>query len=337
MSVKILSTLGPSSLNKSTVQALEKAGVNLFRINLSHTQLEDVEKIISNIQAWTEVPICLDSEGAQVRNGLMVAGQALFNTGDLVKIHSCGVIGDSENISFTPASVCSQLRIGDVIQVDFNSASFSVVDCHSDYLTVKVIHGGYVGSNKGAVVSRSLKLAAITQKDEAAFDVGLKMGIKNFALSFTHCADDVAQARNIIGEMNLISKIESIQGVLNLKEILPRVDQILIDRGDLSREIAIEKIPFIQRSIIAYARIYETPVYVATNLLESMIHSGTPTRAESNDVASTLLMGASGLVLAAETAIGHYPVESVKMIAAIIRQFEHWSPETSFKDLIDFE
>ena len=143
--------------------------------------------------------------------------------------------------------------------------------------------------------------------------------------------------REIIGEKTLISKIESIQGVLNLKEILPRVDQILIDRGDLSREIAIEKIPFIQRSIIAYARIYETPVYVATNLLESMIHSGTPTRAESNDVASTLLMGASGLVLAAETAIGHYPVESVKMIAAIIRQFEHWSPETSFNDLIDFE
>jgi len=335
--VRILSTLGPNTLNQATVKQLGKEGVNLFRINLSHTALDDLEEIISNIQAWTEVPICLDSEGAQVRNGLMVAGQALFNAGDLVRIHSCVVIGDSENISFTPVSVFSQLRIGDVIQVDFNSASFSVVDCNSNYLTAKVIHGGYVGSNKGAVVSRPLKLAAITQKDEAAFDLGLKMGIKDFALSFTHCAEDVAQVRSIIGEMNLISKIESIQGVLNLKEILPRVDQILIDRGDLSREIAIEKIPFIQRSIIAYARIYETPVYVATNLLESMINSGAPTRAEANDVASTLLMGASGLVLAAETAIGQYPVESVKMIASIVRQFEYWSPETSFNDLIDFE
>jgi len=112
------------------------------------------------------------------------------------------------------------------------------------------------------------------------------------------------------------------------------VDQILIDRGDLSREVPIEKIPFIQRSIISYARMYETPVYVATNLLESMINHGSPTSAEANDVASTLLMGASGLVLAAETAIGQYPVELVEMIAAIIKQFEQWSPETSFQDLI---
>ena len=131
--------------------------------------------------------------------------------------------------------------------------------------------------------------------------------------------------REIIGEKTLISKIESIQGVLNLKKILPLVDQILIDRGDLSREVPIEKIPFIQRSIISYARMYETPVYVATNLLESMINHGAPTRAEANDVASTLLMGASGLVLAAETAIGQYPVESVEMITAIIKQFEQWS------------
>ena len=133
---------------------------------------------------------------------------------------------------------------------------------------------------------------------------------------------------------NKVSKIESIKGVLNLKDILPLVNQILIDRGDLSREISIEKIPFIQRSIIAYARMYETPVYVATNLLESMINHGSPTRAEANDVASTLLMGANGLVLAAETAIGRYPVESVEMVNAIIKQFEQWSPDASFQDMV---
>jgi pyruvate kinase len=332
--VKILSTLGPSSLNKESVQLLSKQGVNLFRINLSHTVLEDVEGIISKIQSWTDVPVCLDSEGAQVRNGFMESGSIVYQTGDSVTIHPEAIVGDRQNISFTPDSVFSQLNEGDEIRVDFDSAAFRITGIECDQLIATVIAGGHVGSNKGAVVSKSLKLDPITPKDKAAFETGLAMGVKNFALSFTHCAEDVRRVRGIIGDKTLISKIESIQGVLNLKEILPLVDQILIDRGDLSREIPIEKIPFIQRSIIAYARMYETPVYVATNLLESMIDHGAPTRAEANDVASTLLMGASGLVLAAETAIGQYPVESVEMITAIIQQFEGWSPDTSFQDLI---
>jgi pyruvate kinase len=163
----------------------------------------------------------------------------------------------------------------------------------------------------------------------------LGLGIKNYSLSFTNSAEDVYQLRQIIGyKVNLISKIESIRGVINLGEILPKVDQILIDRGDLSREIDIEKIPFIQRLIVSNANHTQTPVFVATNLLESMIKSKTPTRAEANDVASTLLMGASGLVLAAETAIGKYPVEAVDMINLIIQQYNKWTPEASFKDFI---
>jgi len=333
--IKILSTLGPGSLNKETVQTLASKGVNLFRINLSHTAFEDVEGVVSQIQSWTDVPVCLDSEGAQVRNGFMESGSVVYQTGDLVYIHPRAIVGDRRNISFTPSSVFSQLNEGDEIRVDFDSVAFRITGVESDQLIATVLQGGRVGSNKGAVVSRPLQLDPITPKDKAAFEIGLAMGVKNFALSFTHCASDVQRVREIMGEMTLISKIESIQGVLNLKEILPLVDQILIDRGDLSREIPIEKIPFIQRSIIAYARMYETPVYVATNLLESMINHGSPTRAEANDVASTLLMGASGLVLAAETAIGQYPVESVEMIAAIIKQFEQWSPDTSFQDLIE--
>ena len=135
-------------------------------------------------------------------------------------------------------------------------------------------------------------------------------------------------------DVNLISKIESIRGVLNLDEILPLVDEILIDRGDLSREVAIEKIPFLQRRIISKARSKDVPVYVATNLLESMTNTHAPTRAEVNDVASTLLMGADGLVLAAETAIGQYPIEAVKMINSLVKQFTRWTPESSVKDII---
>jgi len=335
MDIKILATLGPASLNEETVKRLTKNGVWLFRINLSHTSLEDVEGVISKIQSWTDIPICLDSEGAQIRNQKMVSEAVEYKKGDTVTIHHKPIVGDSHHISFTPHTVSQQLKVGDVIRVDFNSVSFKITEDKSDHLIAIVLDEGHVGSNKAADVNRHIALDAVTPKDREAFRIGLEMGVKNFSLSFTNSAEDVKSVREIIGnDTNLISKIESIEGVLNLEEILPVVDQILIDRGDLSREVSIEKIPFIQRRIISYAKSKGTPVFVATNLLESMIKVNAPTRAEANDVASTLLMGASGLVLAAETAIGAHPVSAVKMINAIIDQYERWTPESSFRDII---
>ena len=335
MSTNILVTLGPSSLNIRTVKELTKKGVDLFRINLSHTKLDDVRDIIENIQSWTDVPVCLDSEGAQIRNQDMVSEFVNFQKDDIVKIHHDSVVGDSNNISFTPDNVSQQLNVGDEIRVDFNSVCFCITEIHDNFVLATVKRGGTVGSNKAADSNADIKLSAVTPKDEKAFEIGLSLGVENFSLSFTNSAEDVSQVREIIGNnSNLISKIESIKGVLNLGEILPVVDQILIDRGDLSREVSIEKIPFIQRRIISYARSKDTPVYVATNLLESMIKSASPTRAEANDVASTLLMGASGLVLAAETAIGDYPVEAVEMVNLIIKQYNRWTTESSFNEII---
>jgi len=335
MKVKILATLGPSSLSERIVRELADNGVGVFRINLSHTALEDVTSIIGKIQSWTDVPICLDSEGAQVRNQKMSSESVVFQKGDIVKIHHDAIIGDSKNISFAPWNVSHQLKIGDRIRVDFKSVSFSVVEIKADCILASVIEGGVVGSNKAADIDRDIDLDPVTTKDKAAFEIGLKMGVENYSLSFTNSAEDVEAVRSIIGyDVNLISKIESIKGVLNLNEILPLVDEILIDRGDLSREIPIEKIPFVQRSIISYAKSQEVPVFVATNLLESMIKEISPTRAEANDVASTLLMGASGLVLAAETAIGAHPIGAVKMINMIIKQYNRWGPESSLKNFI---
>ncbi len=335
MNTKILATLGPASLNIDTVKELTQKGVDLFRINLSHTKLEDVREIIENIQSWTNVPVCLDSEGAQIRNQDMTSESVDFKKDDIVKIHHIPVVGDSNNISFTPNNVSQQLRVGDEIRVDFNSVCFCITEVQDNFLLAVVKIEGAVGSNKAADTSADIELSAVTLKDKKAFEIGLSMGVENFSLSFTNSAEDVSQVREIIGNnSNLISKIESIKGVLNLGEILPVVDQILIDRGDLSREIPIEKIPFIQRRIISYARSKDVPVYVATNLLESMINSVLPTRAEANDVASTLLMGASGLVLAAETAIGDYPIDAVKMINLIIKQYNRWTTESSFNDII---
>ena len=331
----VLVTIGPSSLNEAVIRKLTEEGVYLFRINLSHTNLEDVEEIIKKIGSWSDVPICLDSEGAQIRNQKMESEHVEYITGTVVKIYHRSIVGNSSKISFVPEFISKEFRVGDIINVDFNAVSFKVTCIESDYLLANVETGGFVGSNKAADVNRSIGLPPVTEKDKEAFKIGLENGVVNFSLSFANCAKDVEQVREIIGpESNLISKIESIEGVLNLGDILPLTDQILIDRGDLSREVTIEKIPLIQRRIISYAKSKDVPVYVATNLLETMIKTPMPTRAEVNDVVSTLIMGANGLVLAAETAIGSHPVEAVEMINSLIKQYNRWSPDSSFGDII---
>ena len=334
MSIKILATIGPSSLNREIISKLEENGVDLFRINLSHTKLHDLKEVIEKIQKWSSVPICLDSEGAQIRNQDMNSESVTFKQGDKVRIHNKFIKGDNANLSLTPSNVFAQLKIGDVIYIDFHSVSLKVIELGNEAHVSEVLNSGKVGSNKAININRDIKLSPLTEKDIQAFKIGKEIGIDNFSLSFTNCSEDVVEARKIVLNSNLISKIESIKGVLNLDEILPLVDQILIDRGDLSREVDIEKIPFIQRRIIAHARSKNTPVYVATNLLESMIENQLPTRAEVNDIGSTLLMGADGLVLAAETAIGKYPVQTVEMVNKVIKQYNRWTPESSSTDII---
>jgi len=335
MNIKLLATIGPSSFNKNTISEMEANNVDLFKINLSHTKISDLEEMIESLQKWSSVPVCLDSEGAQVRNQYMINESVAFNIGDNVKIHPDEVKGDNKNISFVPVSIFKQLNVNDLIHVDFHSVTLKILEKKDEFLMAEVISSGIVGSNKAVNIDREIELEPITKKDLEAFQIGKKMGVTNYALSFTNSANDVKLIREIIGmEANLISKIESIRGVLNLDEILPLVNYILIDRGDLSREIAIEKIPFIQRRIISKARSKHVSVYVATNLLESMTKTHIPTRAEVNDVASTLLMGADGLVLAAETAIGKYPIEAVAMINSLVMQFMRWTPESSMKDII---
>jgi pyruvate kinase len=335
MTLKILATLGPSSLNEEVMQALTKENVHLFRINLSHTHTEEIENTIKNVQSWTDTPICLDSEGAQIRNQSMKKEPIKYTKGDIVKIHHDEVIGDSQNISFTPNNISRNFAVGDNIFLDFNSAKFKVTEKNNNFCYAIVEHGGHVGSNKAVNIDREIPLEVITKKDKVAVEIGLDMGVSNFSLSFANSAQDVVAMRNLIGQKsNLIAKIESVKGVLNLDEILSATNQILIDRGDLSREAPIEKIPFLQRRIVSRAKSSSIPVFVATNLLESMIETKNPTRAEVNDVVSTLLMGADGLVLAAETAIGKYPLGVVKMLNSLIKQYNRWTPNSSFEDIL---
>jgi pyruvate kinase len=335
---KILVTLGPASLNYETIKQMEQEGVHLFRINLSHANLDSLEELIAKIQKWTDVPVCLDSEGAQIRNQSMGSGSVNFQKGKQVRIHFDKTSGDSNSISFTPTDIAKAFIVGDKIRVDFDKVCMEVVERNNDHCLARITHGGEVGSKKAVdILGRKLELPAITEKDREAIRIGRKLGIKHFALSFAGSCDDVNQMRSLAGSNStIISKIESIDGLKNLHAILEASDQILIDRGDLSRQVPIEKIPFLQRKIISLARLFEKPVFVATNLLETMVKNRNPTRAEMNDIVSTILMGADGLVLAAETAIGVDPVAAVKTTATLVNNCMKWTPNTSLEEVLDY-
>jgi pyruvate kinase len=321
--IELLCTLGPASLNDRVFHWLEYVGASLLRINLSHTRIEDLERIVNFVQARTRLPICLDTEGAQVRTGPLADGKVTVRENRLLTAHARPVSGDQSNISFYPGYIVQKLQVGDFVSIDFNEVLSQVVEKRNDAVVIRILNGGQIGQNKAVTVQRPLEMAPLTEKDLAAVSLGRKMGIRHFALSFAHRASDVDFIRERAGaEATIISKIECLSGLDNLEAIASKSDAILIDRGDLSREVPIEQIPAAQKMIIRKAKIYGAKVYVATNLLESMTSSPTPTRAEVNDIYNTLEDGADGLVLAAETAIGQYPINCAKMVVKVIQQFQ---------------
>lgn len=316
----ILCTLGPASLNQRTIQRLEQSGATLFRINLSHTKLADLTRVIETIRSATNVPICLDSEGAQIRTGEFVEGSINLRDNTEVRIHFKRVPADDKNFNLYPLDIAKLLEVGDFISIDFNSALVQVTAIEENYVSTRVIQGGLVGQNKAVTVERDIPMPALTEKDVAALTLGREMGLSHFALSFAGRGEDVQELRRLVGQNTfIISKIESRSGLENLEEIASGSDALLIDRGDLSRQVPIELLPQVQKSIIQRAREVACRVYVATNLLESMVSSPTPTRAEVNDIYNTIADGADGLVLAAETAIGKYPIQCASMVSKIIR------------------
>ena len=297
---KILCTLGPASLRPDVIQALEQHGVDLFRVNLSHTPLEQVEPTIRLLQRETSVPVCLDTEGAQVRCGRMVA-DVMLRSGDPVYLTADDVLGTADVIALRPASVFISLVEGDLVSIDFDGALLRItrsMDTSADAVVVEV---GQVKSNRAVTIQPSPALPPFTEKDLAAIAIGVRYGLRYFALSFTSSSDDVEQLRGMVAPGSyLIAKIESRAGVRNMDGIMRAADAVLIDRGDLSREVPIEHVPIYQKHIIRRANTWNKPVFVATNLLESMIRNRRPTVAEANDIMNTLLDGAHGLVLAAE-------------------------------------
>jgi len=333
----IIATLGPSSLFERIVKKMDVLGVDLFRINLSHVSIDEFEKTIKMVKNWTEKPVCIDTEGAQLRTGNIKDDSLLLRTGSTIKF------GDlSENKSDkvliplnvqTPAELLSR---GDLLRIDFNSVIVQITEFEDSNILARVIKGGEVGSNKGIGVDRSVNLPTFTDKDLSAFKISKRLGLDTFFLSFCSRSKDVTALRNIFDyPIKIISKIESNIALLNLSSICKESDGILIDRGDLSRDIPLIKIAFAQSYILDTAKGMDVPAYVATNLVESMVEKPEPNRAEINDIVNTLKSGADGLVLAAESAIGKYPTECVRVVSNLIKEVDNQPTQIELQYLLE--
>lgn len=321
--MKIICTLGPSSFNKNTLYKLKSLGVNIFRINLSHTEKKDILRKIIYLKKNNIKNICIDTEGAQIRTS-KVKKKIYLKKRALVRFSIGSEFSSKKKINLYPNFDLMSCKLNIKIKVGFNGLVFKVIkkDYKLKNLIVSVVEPGYLESNKGVHINQIIKLLALTKKDEYAIKIANRNKVKLFAISFVNKSSDIDKVRKLVNNNSfIISKIETKSAMNELKSITKKSDALLIDRGDLSRYIPIEEIPLAQEKVIKIGKSKKVPVYVATNLLETMIKENQPTRAESHDIFSTLKQGASGLVLAAETAIGVNPVGCVKFLKKSIRVY----------------
>ena len=316
--IKIICTLGPSSLNSEFLEYSRK-NIDLLRLNMSHLGISELKKNILFIKKKTNCPICIDTEGAQIRSKF--TKRKFFKKNSFIYIRK----DNNKTLDLYPEYIQNKLKLNDILNIGFEGLKVKIIKKKSESLLARVINQGYLENNKGIhLENRIIKLECLTEKDNEAIKIGKLNNINNFALSFTNSLKDVKYFNELTGSnSNNIFKIETRQSIKEFKEIIKEGDNFLIDRGDLSKDISVYKIPETQRKLIKIKNQYKNKkIFIATNLLESMILNEYPTRAEANDIYSCIEMGADGLVLAAETAIGKNPIECIKFIKEMINQFK---------------
>jgi pyruvate kinase len=313
--IKIICTLGPSSLNKNFLKFAKKK-INLLRLNMSHLSIPNLIKAIKYVKKYTQIPICIDTEGAQIRT--KTRKEKFFKINQTVTINNF-----DGPTSLYPESIYYQIKLNDILNIGFSNLRLKVIK-KNKIILCKVLSSGKFENNKGVhIENRKIKLNYLTEKDLKAIEIGKKFKIKNYALSFTNSTYDIIKFNNLLKSKNKIFKIETSKAIKDFKSILKRGDYFLIDRGDLSKDVQIENIPLVQRNLFKLKKKYKKKkIYVATNLLESMVENSYPNRGEANDIYNSLEMGADGLVLAAETAIGKNPQESVLFLQKMIKVYQ---------------
>ena len=318
--IKIIATLGPSTFKKKILNELKK-NIDIFRLNMSHLTIKQLNQKLILLKKNNINNICIDTEGAQIRT--IFKKKKLYKKNTFFKITSNKFKGKNL-IQFYPTFSFSNIKINTKVSIGFSGLKAIVIKKNKNYLLCKVVSEGYLEPNKGVHFDTNIDLKPLTDKDYAAIKLAKKFKIKIFALSFANSSKDVKLLKSILHKNDtLISKIETRKGFENRKKITKLSNAILIDRGDLSRFITISKIPLAQRIIMNDAKKINKKVYIATNLLETMIHSNEPTRAESNDIFSSLESGCKGLVLAAETAIGKNPLKCVEFLKECLQIFNN--------------
>lgn len=329
---KIVATLGPATSSYDNIRAIIDAGVDVARMNLSHGSYDVHEGVYANVRkaaddAGKPVAVLVDLQGPKIRLGKFEAGPYDLAEGDIFKITTEDIIGTKEISSTTFKGLPQDVKPGDFLLIDDGKVRVQVVETDGTVVTTKVIVAGPVSNNKGInLPGVAVNVPALSEKDEADLRWGLKLGADLIALSFVRNAADIERVHEIMAEegrkLPVVAKIEKPQAVDNLESIIEAFDAIMVARGDLGVELPLEAVPIVQKRAVELARRAAKPVIVATQMLESMISSPVPTRAETSDVANAVLDGADAVMLSGETSVGEYPVITVQTMARIVESTE---------------
>ena len=325
---KIVATIGPATSDGETISRLIEAGMNVARLNFSHqdhaTHRAAFERIRSaSAAAGIPVAVLADLSGPKIRVGKMAAGGVMLEAGAQVTVTTEQLIGTSDRFSTAYEALPGDVRPGDPILLDDGLMRLEVNEIAGNNVRCTVVVGGTLKDSKGInLPGTPLSTPAVTNKDRADLAFARSLGVDYFALSFVRRPEDVLEAKSLAGDIPVIAKIEKPEAMEAHEEIADVADGLMVARGDLGVEAGFDRVPLMQKALIRAAAARGKPVIVATQMLDSMISSPVPTRAEVSDVANAVLDGADALMLSGETAIGAYPVETVCRMAAVIAAVE---------------
>ena len=329
---KIICTIGPATASYEMLEQLQRAGMNVVRLNMSHADQASASKIVGWIRTLNRkvrypVAILLDTQGPEIRTGI-IAQPIVLKGGDVVSLTVRGDVDvEHRSIQVNYADLVTSVKVGDRITIDNGLINFDVLEKDGPLLTCRVVDGGTLGSKRHVnLPGVRINLPSITEKDVKDIQWGMANDVDFIALSFVRSAQDIVQLRELLGTkaqgVRIIAKIEDREGVANLDEIARAADGVMVARGDLGIETNIAEMPNLQRTIVRKCAALGRRSIVATHLLESMISNPIPTRAEVTDVANAIYEGVDAVMLSGETGIGRYPVRCVAQLDEIARTSE---------------